>query len=143
MKQAKLGATGQEIGRIGLGLMGMSAFYTGAALDDDSSIRTIHRAIELGVTFFDTAEIYGPYINEELLAKAIAGRRDEIVIATKFGTILHRPRTAGVSTAAERMCGSRRRAPFRDLLPTTSICPISTGWIPVCRSRKQSVRCRS
>ncbi|MBG6054307.1 aryl-alcohol dehydrogenase-like predicted oxidoreductase [Salinibacterium sp. CAN_S4] len=90
MKQVDLGTTAQEIGRIGLGLMGMSAFYTGAALDDASSIRTIHRAIELGVTFFDTAEIYGPYINEELLAKAIAGRRDEIVIATKFGTILHR-----------------------------------------------------
>ena len=104
MKQAKLGATGQEIGRIGLGLMGMSAFYTGAALDDDSSIRTIHRAIELGVTFFDTAEIYGPYINEELLAKAIAGRRDEIVVATKFGTILHRGDSSrGLDGSAENV----------------------------------------
>jgi aryl-alcohol dehydrogenase-like predicted oxidoreductase len=64
MKQVTLGDAGPEIGRIGLGLMGMSAFYTGAAHDDDASIRTIHRATELGVTFFDTAEIYGPYINE-------------------------------------------------------------------------------
>ena len=67
----------------------MSAFYTGAARDDEGAIRTIHRALELGVTFLDTAEIYGPYLNEELLARAIAGRRDEVVIATKFGTIRH------------------------------------------------------
>ena len=90
MKRVTLGSNGPKVGRIGLGLMGMSAFYTGAALDDASSIRTIHRAIELGVTFFDTAEIYGPYINEELLAKAIGGKREKLVIATKFGTILHR-----------------------------------------------------
>lgn len=90
MKQVTLGAQGPTVGRIGLGLMGMSAFYTGAALDDASSIRTIHRAMELGVTFLDTAEIYGPYLNEELLAKAIVGRREQVVIATKFGTLLHR-----------------------------------------------------
>lgn len=90
MKKITLGANGPQIGRIGLGLMGMSAFYAGAGEDDDRSIETIHRALELGVTFLDTAEIYGPYINEELLARAIAGRRDEVVIATKFGTIKHR-----------------------------------------------------
>ena len=89
MKQITLGTDGPVIGRIGLGLMGMSAFYTGAARDDEGAIRTIHRALELGVTFLDTAEIYGPYLNEELLARAIAGRRDEVVIATKFGTIRH------------------------------------------------------
>jgi aryl-alcohol dehydrogenase-like predicted oxidoreductase len=65
--------------------MGMSAYYTGAGIDDDASIRTLHRAIDLGVTFFDTAEIYGPYLNESLLGRAFAGRRDEVVIATKFG----------------------------------------------------------
>ena len=90
MKRITLGTNGPEIGRIGLGLMGMSAFYTGAAQDDAGSIKTIHRALELGVNFLDTAEIYGPYINEELLAKAIADRRDQAVIATKFGMILHR-----------------------------------------------------
>lgn len=90
MKKITLGTNGPEIGRIGLGLMGMSAFYAGAGEDDDRSIRTIHRALELGVTFLDTAEIYGPYINEELLARAIVGKRDQVVIATKFGTIQHR-----------------------------------------------------
>jgi aryl-alcohol dehydrogenase-like predicted oxidoreductase len=70
--------------------MGMSAFYTGKGQDDAESIRTIHRALELGVTLLDTAEMYGPFINEELLGKALAGRRDEAVIATKFGTLLHR-----------------------------------------------------
>lgn len=90
MKNITLGTDGPRVGRIGLGLMGMSAFYTGAALDDAASIRTIHRALELGVTLLDTAEMYGPYLNEELLAKAIAGRRDDVVIATKFGTLKHR-----------------------------------------------------
>ena len=89
MKNITLGTDGPVIGRIGLGLMGMSAFYTGATQDDEGAIRTIHRALELGVTFLDTAEIYGPYLNEELLARAISGRRDEVVIATKFGTIRH------------------------------------------------------
>ncbi len=86
-----LGTEKLEVSRLGLGCMGMSAFYTGAGDDDAGSIRTIHRAMDLGVTFFDTAEIYGPYTNEELLARAFAGgRRDRVVIATKFGTILHR-----------------------------------------------------
>lgn len=90
MKHITLGAGGLHVGRIGLGLMGMSAFYSGAAQDDKASIRTIQRAIDLGVNLLDTAEMYGPYLNEELLAKALSGRRDQVVIATKFGTILHR-----------------------------------------------------
>jgi aryl-alcohol dehydrogenase-like predicted oxidoreductase len=91
MEKVTLGTEKLEVSRLGLGCMGMSAFYTGAGTDEEGSIRTIHRAIELGVTFFDTAEIYGPYTNEELLAKALTGgRRDRVVIATKFGTILHR-----------------------------------------------------
>ena len=90
MKRITLGTTGLEVGRLGLGCMGMSAFYSGAGQDDAESIRTIHRAIDLGVTLFDTAEIYGPYLNEELLGAALAGRRDEVVIATKFGTLQHR-----------------------------------------------------
>src|ERR1700712_1615624 len=74
-----------EVGPIGLGTMGMSAFYTGAGTDDDESIRTIHRAIDLGVTLFDTAEAYGPFINEELLAKALGSRFGDVVVASKFG----------------------------------------------------------
>lgn len=90
MKHITLGTNGLEVSRLGLGCMGMSAFYSGAGADDAESIRTIHRAIDLGVTFFDTAEMYGPYINEELVGRALAGQRDKVVIATKFGTILHR-----------------------------------------------------
>ena len=87
MKTAKLGDL--EVGRIGLGAMGMSHGYTGAGSDDDESIRTIHRALDLGVTLIDTAEVYGPYVNEELVGRAIEGRRDEVVLATKFGLISH------------------------------------------------------
>jgi aryl-alcohol dehydrogenase-like predicted oxidoreductase len=87
MKHTTLGNL--DVSRLGLGTMGMSAFYTGASTDDAESIRTIHRALDLGVTFFDTAEIYGPYINEELLGRALGSRRDEAVIATKMGTIRH------------------------------------------------------
>jgi aryl-alcohol dehydrogenase-like predicted oxidoreductase len=89
MKKITLGTNGLEVSRLGLGCMGMSAFYTGAGQDEAGSIATIHRAMDLGVTFFDTAEMYGPYENEKLLAKSFKGHRDEVVIATKFGTINH------------------------------------------------------
>ena len=89
MQKITLGTNGPDVGRLGLGLMGMSAFYSGARVDDAASIATIHRAIDLGVTLLDTAEMYGPYLNEELLGKALVGRRDQITLATKFGTIRH------------------------------------------------------
>jgi aryl-alcohol dehydrogenase-like predicted oxidoreductase len=103
MRRATLG-NGLEVGRIGLGCMGMSAFYTGAGTDEAGAIATIHRAIDLGVTLFDTAEMYGPYLNEELLGRALAGRRDQVVVATKFGTILHRgDGTRGLDGSAENV----------------------------------------
>jgi aryl-alcohol dehydrogenase-like predicted oxidoreductase len=78
-----------DVSRIGLGAMGMSMAYEGGATDDAESIRTVHRALDLGVTLIDTAEIYGPFVNEELIGRAIAGRRDEVVLATKFGMVSH------------------------------------------------------
>ncbi|MFG2658706.1 aldo/keto reductase [Streptomyces sp. NPDC048425] len=78
-----------EVSRIGLGAMGMSPGYTGSGTDEAESIRTVHRALELGVTLIDTAEIYGPYTNEELLGRALKGRRDQVVLATKFGLVSH------------------------------------------------------
>ncbi|MFE2738080.1 aldo/keto reductase [Streptomyces sp. NPDC059349] len=78
-----------EVSRIGLGAMGMSHGYTDSGTDEAESVRTLHRAMELGVTFIDTAEIYGPYANEELLGRALKGRRDQVVLATKFGMVSH------------------------------------------------------
>lgn len=87
MKHIKLGTL--DVGRIGLGAMGMSSAYSGAGTDDAESIRTIHRALDLGVTLIDTAEIYGPFTNEELVGRAIRDRREEVVLATKFGMVSH------------------------------------------------------
>ncbi|MCU1357974.1 MAG: aldo/keto reductase [Acidimicrobiales bacterium] len=87
MKHIHLGTL--DVGRIGLGAMGMSSAYTGAGTDDAESIRAIHRALDLGVTLIDTAEIYGPFTNEELVGQAIKDRRDDVVLATKFGFVSH------------------------------------------------------
>jgi aryl-alcohol dehydrogenase-like predicted oxidoreductase len=82
MEQRRLGTSGLDVSALGLGCMGMSAFY--GTTDEGEAIATIHRALDLGVNFLDTAEIYGPYTNEELVGKAVADRRDDYLIATKF-----------------------------------------------------------
>ena len=87
MKHISIG--GLDVSRIGLGAMSMSGYYNIGAGSDAESIRTIHRALDLGVTHIDTAEIYGPYANEELVGRAIKGRRDQVVLATKFGIVSH------------------------------------------------------
>jgi aryl-alcohol dehydrogenase-like predicted oxidoreductase len=87
MKHISLG--GLDVSRIGLGAMSMSAYYNIGEGSDAESVRAIHRALDLGVTHLDTAEIYGPYVNEELVGRAIKGRRDQVVLATKFGLVSH------------------------------------------------------
>jgi aryl-alcohol dehydrogenase-like predicted oxidoreductase len=85
MQSRQLGTNGPTVSALGLGCMGMSEFY--GAADEAESVVTIQRAVELGVTFFDTADMYGPHINEELVGRALAGQRDDVVIATKFGIV--------------------------------------------------------
>ena len=103
MQKRRLGNT-LEVSALGLGCMGMSfAYGTPEERDGRESIATIHRAIELGVTFFDTAEVYGPYTNEELLARAFEGQRDRVTIATKFGFKIENGAMAGLNSRPEHI----------------------------------------
>src|SRR5271165_3549035 len=114
LRTRNLGTQGLAVSAIGLGLMGMSQAYgTAEERDERESIATIHRAIELGVTLFDTAEAYGPYANEELLARALQGRRDKVIIATKFGFRFGEGGISGMDSRPEHVreavAGSLRR----------------------------------
>src|ERR1700720_1776234 len=97
MQFRELGTSGLKVSALGLGCMGMSEFY--GDRDDNESIATIHRALALDITFLDTADVYGPHKNEELVGRAIKGKRDQVVLATKFGIVRDpgNPSARGVS----------------------------------------------
>lgn len=101
LQKRKLGRLGLEVSCLGLGCMGMSQSY--GVPNDPESIKTIHRAIELGVNFFDTAEVYGPYTNEVLVGRALKGYRDKVIIATKFGFVIKDGKTIGVNSRPEHI----------------------------------------
>jgi aryl-alcohol dehydrogenase-like predicted oxidoreductase len=101
LKKRKLGRQGLTVSALGLGCMGMSQSY--GVADDRESIATIHRAIDLGVTFFDTAEAYGPYTNEKLLGRGLKGRRDKVIVATKFGFLFEEGKIVGLDSRPEHI----------------------------------------
>ena len=99
LSQRNLGSQGLTVSALGLGCMGMSQSYgTAEERDERESIATIHRALELGCNFLDTAEVYGPFLNEELVGRAIRGRRDEVVLATKFGFKIEAGKITGLDS---------------------------------------------
>lgn len=129
LDKRQLGQQGLEVSALGLGCMGMSDDAYGA-VDEEEAIATVHRALELGVNFFDTAEVYGPYKNEELLARALQGKRGQVVLATKFGFRIENGETIGVSSAPRQIRaaleGSLRRlkTDYIDLLYQHRVDPL-------------------
>ena len=152
MRTTTLGSTGPEVGVIGLGCMGMTFSYDmETPRDDTTSIAVIHRALDLGMTLIDTADAYGPYTNEELVGRALAGgHRDRAVLATKVGLLTDSvedvkpggsaPGPAG--TAAPSTYGHRSTAACAGSAPTTWTSTNCTGWTRGCRWRRPGGRWR-
>ena len=140
MKKRTLGRSGLEVSALGLGCMGLDHGY-GPATDRGEAVKLLRAAVERGVTFFDTAEAYGPYTNEEVVGEALEPCRDRVVIATKFGFVDAVP-TKGLDSRPSR---SARFATPRSsaCAPTASTCSISTGSIPTCRWPTSLERSRS
>lgn len=110
MKTRQLGHNGPSVSAIGLGCMGMTDFYTTGG-DRQEAIATLHRAVELGLNFFDTADMYGPHSNEELLGEALRGKREQVFLASKFGIVRDLPIPGrAASTAARRTSAAPSKA---------------------------------
>ena len=139
MKTRKLGKSGLEVSALGLGCMGLSFGY-GPAVDKQEGIALIRAAVELGVTFFDTAEVYGPFTNEELVGEALAPVRDRVVIATKFGFKIERRQAGGPRQPARAHPGGRGGVAQAAARPTASTCSTSTASTRTCRSRTWPAR---
>src|SRR5438876_7083956 len=127
MKHISIG--GLDVSRMGLGAMSMSGYYNIGAGSDAESIRAIHRALDLGVTHLDTAEIYGPYTNEELVGRAIKNRRDQVVLATKFGIVSHSGGGPGLLDSSPANIRAAVEGSLKRLGTTTSTCTTSTASI--------------
>ena len=126
MEKVKLGSQGAIVSRMGLGCMGMSEFY--GARNDEESAATILRALDLGVTLLDTADMYGIGHNEELVGRTIRGRREEVFLATKFANIRRKTiRLTGKSVAGRSMCARHAMLRFKGWESIISISTTSTG----------------
>jgi aryl-alcohol dehydrogenase-like predicted oxidoreductase len=135
MKKRKLGNSNLEVSAIGLGCMGMS-YHRGPAPDRSAMIALIRKAVEVGVTFFDTAEVYGPFINEELVGEALFPFRKEVIIATKFGSNIENGKSTGLNSRPEHSISSKLpRNPSNDLNPKVSTSSTSTALTPMCLLR--------
>ena len=139
MQKRKLGKSNLEVSAIGLGCMGMSFGY-GPPADKQEMIALIRAAVERGVTFFDTAEVYGPFTNEELVGEALAPFRDQVVIATKFGFKRSETASRRPGQPARAHQGRSPRPRSSASRPTPSTCSTSTASIRTCRSRTWPAR---
>jgi aryl-alcohol dehydrogenase-like predicted oxidoreductase len=139
MIKRKLGQRGPDVSAIGFGCMGLN-YHRGPAMERGDAIALLRAAHERGVTFFDTAEAYGPFTNEDLVGEALAPIRDEVVIATKFGFRDGRPDVAW--TAGRNASGRLSKNPSRGFAPIASISSTSIGSIPTCRSKRWQARSR-
>src|SRR6476646_8158466 len=141
MQTRKLGRNGPAVSALGLGCMGMSEFY--GAHDDDESLATLRHALDLGVNFLDTADAYGPYTNEELVGRALRGRRQDAFLATKFGFVRdeHDPAARAIDARPQRVRPARAALSASRSNPSIFITCI--GWIRRSRWRIPSGRWRS